>query len=77
MTPYITSLILSIMTHCSPVAETPDDYSDCEFDTAMVVTILATEHRPMHLRWRLESIEFLTRCPNGHYDRKRDIDVCE
>lgn len=76
MTTHVAALILSIMQHCSPVAESPDTYSGCEFDTALILTILTTEKRPMRLQWELEALEFNTRCPNGHYDRARDVDVC-
>jgi len=76
MTTHVASLVLSIMTHCSPIAETPDTYSDCEFDTALILTILTTEKRPMHMRWELEALEFSARCPSGGYDRKTHTLFC-
>lgn len=73
---YAAALIISILAHCNRVAPDPNAYSDCEFD-AMLIARIQLDKSPKRVVYRLEALEFACRCPHGHYDRKRDVDVCE
>ena len=74
----ILTITLSFAAPHKPSQSELASMTDAEFHAYMVDRIM-TETKPGSdkRRWRLESLEFTERCPNGYYDRANDIDVCE
>lgn len=51
--------------------------SDADFRAFVLEKIASSGASEQNKAWQLESFEFTSRCPNGHYDFANDVDVCE